>query len=160
MRFRLPRYSFAALTACVVLFEATQAQVTPFGGTLVRASHLRTTNFCSRAWRGSMPPSPAGLGSLRCGAIRRREPRAALPYSGCSIRVAWPAIWCAITSSLPDRQGLVTTGSPGVARRPESGRSRLNRSGRAITGRTFGSMPFVSAIGRLPVIARVPRVLG
>ena len=32
MRFRLPRYSFAALTACVVLFEATQAQVIPFGG--------------------------------------------------------------------------------------------------------------------------------
>ena len=32
MRSRLPRYLFAALTASVVLFEATQAQVIPFGG--------------------------------------------------------------------------------------------------------------------------------
>ena len=32
MRSRLPSYLFAALTACVVLFEATQAQIIPFGG--------------------------------------------------------------------------------------------------------------------------------
>ena len=32
MRSRLSRYLFAALTACVVMFEATQAQVIPFGG--------------------------------------------------------------------------------------------------------------------------------
>ena len=34
MRPRLPRYLCAALTACVLLFEAAQAQVLPFGGNI------------------------------------------------------------------------------------------------------------------------------
>ena len=34
MRPRLRRYLFAALTACVLLFEAARAQVLPFGGNI------------------------------------------------------------------------------------------------------------------------------
>src|SRR6516164_7551111 len=75
----------------------------------------------------SSPPKPD---ALRRGATRRRTPPATPLYSECSARMAWPAIWCAITSSSPDSHRVAITGSLGAARRAASGRSRPNQQNR------------------------------
>src|SRR5215467_7430104 len=122
MRPRLPSYLFAALTACVLLFEAAWAQVLPFGGNVgpglsPEDNHLL---FESVARLNAAEPSRVGLSEARSNPQTRTSGTSTIIR--VSTQAAWLAIWCAITSSLSDRQGLATTGSPGAARRPESGR--------------------------------------
>jgi hypothetical protein len=92
MRSRLPSYLFAALTACVVLFEATQAQIIPFGGNFGPGLSPEDNQllFESVARLNAAEPSRVGLSETWSNPQTRTS--APLPYSGCFIRVAWPAI--------------------------------------------------------------------
>ena len=93
----------------------------------VRASRQRTTDCCLTVLSGSTRPSPSKPDARRRGATRRLAPPVPPLYSGCSARVAWPAIWCAITSSSPDSHRVGITGLPGAAPPAASGRSRPSR---------------------------------
>src|SRR5215469_14186520 len=74
-----------------------------------------------------MPQSRARSASPIRGAIRRRKTPVARQYCGYSAQEACLATWCAIASSQRGG-GLATIGSPGVARRPENGRSRAEEA--------------------------------
>jgi len=124
MRPRLSCCPSAALAAFILLPAAAQAQLNPFprrsgpvaGGQPI-AVRQHSAAECSR------PPKPD---DPRRGATRRRTPPAPPPYSGCSARMAWPAIWCAITSSSRDSPRVAITGSLGAAHQTASGRSKPN----------------------------------
>src|SRR6516165_7162074 len=86
-----------------------------------------------------MPQSRASSASPIRGAIRRRRTPVAPRYSAYSAQEACLATWCAIVSSQRGG-GLATTGSPGVARRPENGRSRAEKA----TEIVFSGLPHVA----------------
>jgi len=125
MRPRLPHCLSAPLAVCILLSVAAEAQVIPFAGNFGQglAPSDNRMVFDSVARLNGTEPSKVGQSD----SWSNPETKSSAPrrYSGCSVRVAWRATWCAITLSQQGHRAA-TTASPGAARRPENGRSRAD----------------------------------
>ena len=119
----------AALAVCVLLPVAAQAQVIPFSGNFGQglAPSDNQMIFESVARLNAVEPSKVGQSDSWSNPETKSSGTSTILR--CSIRVAWLATWCAITSSQEGHR-LATTASLGAARRPANGRSRADPAAR------------------------------
>jgi len=106
---RLRRCMSAALVIAFLLPAGAPAQVNPFRGCRGPGLSPEDNRLLFESVARLNAAEPPKSEAPKRGAIRRRTAQAPPRYFGCSTRVAWRAIWCAITSSSLGGNPVITT---------------------------------------------------